>query len=315
MSPALCRHSREWLIVSMPFTLLMPPVLLAQEASKLSGCTEISPGKSVALGRYVKAKYRLPFVPRVEVEDTEPDCYYKLRFISSDAGVHFNRVLYLSPDQTRLIPTAFDIRVDPEQAEMRENETRNRQILAGAKLVMGGKESGVAVIIYSDFQCPHCARLWGMLQKELVPFLDGQATLFHRSFPIESVHPWARSASVLTNCAHTQHREFFLGLADLFYTEQAKLTVSSLSEVSHSYLQRQPGFDETAFSSCVSSGLGDRDLAADIESARRMEIKGAPTMFINGFRIDGVPSPQQLRTVLREAVAAGADSRQIPSSH
>jgi len=173
----------------------------------------------------------------------------------------------------------------------------------------------VSVIVYSDFQCPHCARLWGMLQKELVPFLDGRVALFHRSFPIENVHPWARSASVLTNCAHTQHKEFFAGLADLLYSEQAKLTASSLSEVSHPYLQGQLGFDETAFSACVSSGMGDRDLAADIESALRIEIKGAPTMFINGFGIDGVPSPEQLRTVLREAVAASADSRQIPSSH
>src|ERR1700682_2972873 len=124
MSTLLHRSTSGWLIAG-GVILLMPPFLLAQEARKASGCTEIAPDKSVALGLYVQAKYRLPFVPLVGVEEMEADCYYKLLFTSTDAGVRFNRVLYLSPDQTRLIPTAFDIRLRPgEGGNAREGDAK-----------------------------------------------------------------------------------------------------------------------------------------------------------------------------------------------
>jgi len=136
-------------VVSMPIMLSMPP-FFSLGTSELSAVTRSLLRNQLHLGGR-EGEYRLHSCLALWLRIRSQTAITKLRFISSDAGVHSTVSVLPGPDAAD--PDPFDIRVDPEQAEMRESETRNRQLLAGAKLAMA-ERIRVAVVIYSDFQCP-----------------------------------------------------------------------------------------------------------------------------------------------------------------
>jgi len=244
------------------------------------------------------------------VEDTEPDCYYKFALYIIRRWSPLQPCSVFKPGPDAADPTASTFGL-----------IRSRRKCGKAKL-----ETGNCWLAQSwrwaernPGSCGHLLRFpmsplrshLGNAQERACAVLGWQATLFHRSFPIESVHPWARSASVLTNCAHTRIESSSWDLRICFMPNKQSSRTQSLSEVSHSYLQAAAGFRMRRLL-CLRypRAWAERDLAADIGPLCGWKSKVRQPCFINGFRIDGVPSPQQLRTVLREAVAASADSRQ-----
>jgi len=274
----------------------------------MSECSVLKDAKKDELANYVQVKYRLPSKPTVQVDDTEPDCYFKLRFASASPGNGFNLALLLSPDQNHLFTAAFDVRIDPATEERLQSEKRRKALLAGAKAIAGPESSNVAVVVYPDFQCPYCAGFWNMLKVFRASSAVTKATLYYRSFPLDGAHPWARTASLLTTCAQQQKRgrDYFLNLADFFFEEQRNLNSSTFKDKTVARLRQQPGFDEPEFTRCMSSGLAERQVADDIESARVVDVKAVPTIFINGHKIEGLPSPEHFMTILNQAIASVA---------
>ncbi|MFN0170070.1 MAG: DsbA family protein [Bryobacteraceae bacterium] len=192
---------------------------------------------------------------------------------------------------------------------LQQDEAKDRLrklVLAGAKTVSGSVDAGVVVVVYSDFLCPYCAQLWRLLREELRTPSQGKVALFYRSFPVRGHSSVVRDMDVLANCTYAQNREAFVRLVDLLFSERKNTAASSVTAVMSSFLQRLPGFDMTALSACVASGSGERDLEADVESAHEADVNAVPTVFVNGLRINGLPSPEHLRTLLGQAAAAAS---------
>ena len=278
--------------------------LLAQHAR--GACRVLSATKSVQLTKYVQSKFKLRLPPSMKIEGSDSDCYYRLKFALVESRSTFSQTLFLNPEQTRLFTTMFDVRIDPEAEERREAASRRQSLRAGAKALFGRDGAEVEVVIFSDFQCPYCARLWSTL-KQLDPSMYNRLTLYYRAFPLESIHPWAHTADVLASCAQEQGRPYLVVLADLFFSEQRRLTPSTISETAVARLKRERGFDARAFSGCLRAKTGERRVAADLESGFEMGVKAVPTMFINGRRVNGSLGIEQLRAILLQALAESSN--------
>jgi protein-disulfide isomerase len=94
--------------------------------------------------------------------------------------------------------------------------------LEGAEL-RGDRGAGVAIIEYSDFQCPSC----GHFARESLPVIDrlyvqpGKVLLAFRHFPISDLHPFAFAAAEAATCAGRQGQ--FWNMHDLLFRNQDHL--------------------------------------------------------------------------------------------
>lgn len=66
----------------------------------------------------------------------------------------------------------------------------------------GPENAKVYLIEYSDFECPYCSRFHPTTQQILDEYDD--VAIIYRHFPLDSIHPKARSAALASECVFEQ---------------------------------------------------------------------------------------------------------------
>jgi len=155
----------------------------------------------------------------------------------------------------------------------------------------------LALIEYSDFECPFCGRH----ARETLPrikrdFIDSRRLVYvFRHFPIESLHPNARYAAAAAACLKQSGR-FWDGHSWLFANQGALTKEAVLAKV------RTLG----ASVECVQEA--DSHVSRDLEEGKRLGVNSTPTFFI-GEIADG--DRVALRRKLNGAVPYDVFSQEI----
>ena len=146
--------------------------------------------------------------------------------------------------------------------------------IAGAA-VKGAPTARVAVIEFSDFECPFCGRhainTLPALTKEYID--TGKVRYVFRNLPLESIHPSALRAAFAAECAGEQGK--YWQLHDRMFASQRALDLTSL--VSHG---RAEGLDAARFQQCISSDKYNARVRADQTEAGRVGATSTPSFFI-----------------------------------
>ncbi len=151
--------------------------------------------------------------------------------------------------------------------------------LEGAQL-RGRADAQVAVIEFSDFQCPYC----GAFARDTLPVLEqryvdrGQVLLAFRHLPL-SMHPFAQKAAEAAECAGGQQQ--FWPMHDALFLDQRQLDVASLRARA-----KRLGLDAKAFTTCL-AGARAAKVSADAALARKLGVTGTPTFFLGTRQADG----------------------------
>lgn len=172
-----------------------------------------------------------------------------------------------------------------------------RKIPPVAELVLGGQAMGpsdakVTIVEFGDFQCPFCARLEGVLGALRRRHPDG-IRIVYRHFPLESIHPHARTAALASECAAAQGR--FEPYHNLLFLKQDSIGVVSWS----TFAERAGVTDLSAFRTCLENERYDVAVRRDVTLARQLDIRGTPTLIIGRELLEGVPTVEQLEGRLR----------------
>jgi protein-disulfide isomerase len=167
----------------------------------------------------------------------------------------------------------------------------------------GSESAPLAVVEWSDFQCPFCGRFARDTQPQLFEeyVSAGKVLWVFKHLPLKR-HQHARRAALQAQCATRQGR--FWELHDVFFGQQAGL--KSLLNAPPSHI----GLDLDAFRACVQE-MDDRFLQADIREAETLRISGTTTFLI------GRTSGRQTMTVtsiVRGSAPAGAFSRALDAA-
>src|SRR5262249_53070954 len=105
-------------------------------------------------------------------------------------------------------------------------------------------------------------------------------------FPIEQLHPWARTAALAGRCAFQQKPEVFWRVYDLIYDNQEIISASNAWGKMSDYAA-QTGLDLAAFK----TGMASPEAAAAVNASRangeKLEVNSTPTLFVNGRRMVG----------------------------
>ncbi|MCK6553913.1 DsbA family protein [Candidatus Binatia bacterium] len=164
----------------------------------------------------------------------------------------------------------------------------------------------VSLVIYSDFQCPHCRTL----DRSLRP-LRGITGLriVARQYPLDSAcnsqvkrsrHPGACLQARAAICAAAQER--YDDLSDRLFDEQAADVAAVVA------LARSLGLDKARFESCLWSEQTTDELSAHIREAIAAGARGTPTVLINGKRHAGGFGPEELACLEQAANRASTPS-------
>ena len=172
--------------------------------------------------------------------------------------------------------------------------------------VLGREDAPVAMVEFSDLQCPYCAgyALHTFPQIKRVYIDTGKVHYAAIDFPLP-MHPYAFPAAVAVRCAGEQGE--YWQYRDAIFADQAQLASNPFDG-----LARKLGLDAARFESCRRDVRQDAAVREDLAMARRDGITSTPSFMIgrvvNGElqaeRISGAKSFEEFSALI-EAVLAG----------
>ncbi len=171
--------------------------------------------------------------------------------------------------------------------------------VAGTDPVRGAPAAPVAIVAFSDFECPFCRRAVPVLQRLLETYRE-QVKLVWKDFPLPS-HPMAALAAEAARCAQDQGK--FWEYHDRLFAEADTLEPGRLR-----VLAAELGLELKAFDDCVYSRRHRERVAAGLQEGRRLGVEATPTVFINGRRITGLAPFETYERVLLDELAGGRGS-------
>ena len=159
----------------------------------------------------------------------------------------------------------------------------------------GPEAAKVTIVEFSDFHCPYCRGVQPILGELLSKYGD-RVRLVFRHFPVDQLHPSARRASEAAWCAQQQDK--FWPYHDRLYLVGNDATPGTLSRIA-----TDVGLDAAKFSACTTGGAASAAVAHDIEQARRLNLNGTPSFFINGRPFIGRQPIENFTRVIDEELA------------
>lgn len=157
-------------------------------------------------------------------------------------------------------------------------------------IVLGNKDAKVIVIEFSDFQCPFCRKFFNetlpQLEKDYIT--PGKIAFVYRDFPLDSIHPGARSYALAAECAKEQNK--WRDMHDKIFEEQSKEGVGTVpySEKNLKKWAKEIGLNMNKFNGCFDNNKYKDEIEKDFKDGISLGVSGTPTFFIGtkekGFR-------------------------------
>jgi len=201
--------------------------------------------------------------------------------------------MYLTKDGRYLLRGELnDLTVDTLAANMAKMK------LEGAP-VLGNPNAPITIVEYSDFECPVCRGLHDALRGLLPKY--PQVKVIFKDYPIEQIHPWARTAALAGRCAYQQDPKAFWKIYDLIYDNQDLISASNAYDKMIDYAGRA-GLNADTFKTCLASSQAAAEVNASIANGTLLEVRSTPTLFINGRKLVGA-DPHALQQYIDYEVA------------
>jgi protein-disulfide isomerase len=150
---------------------------------------------------------------------------------------------------------------------------------------LGDPKAPVTLVEYSDFECPVCRSLHDVV-RAILPKYAGKVRVVFKDFPIEQLHPWARTAAIAGRCAYQQDPKTFWKMYDLIYDNQEVISAVNAWTKMTDYAA-QSGLNTETFKSCMASPEAGEPVNASRSNGQQVEVNSTPTVFVNGRRMVG----------------------------
>ena len=164
---------------------------------------------------------------------------------------------------------------------------------------VGDPKAPVTIVEYSDFECPVCRNLHDALRSMLPNF--PQVRVVFKDFPIEQIHPWARTAAIAGRCAFKQDPKAFWKVYDLIYDNQEIISAENAWTKMMDYAA-QAGLSADTFKSCMAGPEAGAAIDASRISGQQLDVNSTPTLFVNGRRLVGA-DPHALEQFIKYELA------------
>ena len=273
--------------------LLLPLAAQAQEVKK----TNVSGD----LNWTVQANWSLPAKPLDLVHSLDNK---KVFILTADSKVHIFAAdgRKLGEMRVEADTVAIDIAPRGEMLYLINGRTNSftamdigfsQQIDITGAPVRGKADAPVTLVVFSDFECPWCAKLEPLLAQLLAANADTVRIVFkHLPLPM---HPQAEPAALAAIAAQRQGK--FWEMHDALFAVQ-QWTPAAVTETA-----TRIKLDMTRFQADLNSQETRMQLAKDKADAQAAEVAATPSVFVNGRPVRERSLPA-LQAMVNEALAA-----------
>jgi protein-disulfide isomerase len=150
---------------------------------------------------------------------------------------------------------------------------------------MGPVGAPVLIVVFSDFECPHCARFAATLRRLHRNYGDS-LRVEYRSYPLP-MHKNAELAARLGVCAEQQGK--FWEFHNLAFEKQNDLSPDAMPEI-----MDDAGLDVRRALACADLPETQQAVKADVDAGDKLEINGTPAFVLNGELFVGVQTYDDL---------------------
>jgi len=283
------------------FRKMLPPVAigLLALAAVLIGQAQ-SPKKSAldkpTLEAYVRHIFVMDSSIAVQVSDPKPSQempgFFDVTVHASKGAAAQDFQFYVSKDGSRVVQgTVFDIAHNPFKGEL--DKLKNE----GAPGI-GTSGAPVAIVEFSDFECPFCKEEAKLLRDNLLTAYPKQVKLYFREFPIESLHPWAKPAALAGRCIMRQNAATFWDYHDWIFGNQQQVTQDNFKDQVTGWVKNRKDLDAMQFTQCLDTKATESEVERSLAMGRDLGVNSTPTLFINGRRIAQAIDWPSLRNII-----------------
>lgn len=152
--------------------------------------------------------------------------------------------------------------------------------------ILGSSDAKIAIIEFSDFQCPFCKRFADFTFKDLKKnYIDtGRVQYVARDFPLD-FHPEAVPAAVAAKCSFKQNS----------YWPMRDMLFSNVQQLGNELYQKSAtdlSLNMDAFADCLKDQSVADKVAQDLALGQSLGIRGTPTFLIGRVENDLLIEPQ-----------------------
>ena len=174
--------------------------------------------------------------------------------------------------------------------------------------ILGSEEAPVKIILFSDHQCPFCAKFF----KDIVDTVEGfgdNVALVYKDLPLE-FHPQAMNAAMAGECAKDQDK--FWEMSSKLYNTQ-KQWGNLEDEKAKAFFKRQAinlRLDIEEFGVCLDEEKHKEAIERSKKQAEEFGISGTPGIFIGDEFVGGVVPSEQLKAMIQAKIDEVKESKE-----
>jgi protein-disulfide isomerase len=279
--------SRSFFLTLAAALLLAAPVS-AQDQKK-------SALDKTVMEAYVRHLYVLKSEIKVQVADPKPsqvEGFIEVVVHASLGEASQDFPFLVSKDGAKILQAVvYDTNSNPFKSDLDKLKTEFQPSL-------GTPGAPVVLVAFSDFECPICKTEATMLRQNLISTYPTQVRFYLKDFPLDSIHPWARPATIAGRCVFRQNSSAFWSYYDWVYAHQAEITAGSLKDKVMEWAKGEKDIDALQLGQCMDTKATEAEVNKNVAEGHALEVVGTPTLFVNGRRIPQVIDWTNLRGII-----------------
>lgn len=142
--------------------------------------------------------------------------------------------------------------------------------------VFGDENAPIAIVVFSDFQCPFCSSVHPLLKQVLKQNKDKVKVVF-KHFPL-AMNKLATPAALATIAAQNQGK--FWEMHDALFAAKGKIELKNIGTIA-----TEIGLDMEQFKKDLTATATSQRLEKDMIDAQLAGISATPTLYINGRKV------------------------------
>ncbi len=178
----------------------------------------------------------------------------------------------------------------------RPDPNRRYSVNTEGSPVKGNPNAKIAIVEFSDFQCPFCGRVGPTLNRIAKEYGDDVRIVF-KHLPLR-IHPKAPAAHAASQAAHEQGK--FWEMHDKIFANQR-----ALDDATFVAYATELGLDLDKFNADRKSAETKQRLDADTAEAAQLGVTGTPAFFVNGRFISGAQPYETFKALIDQELGRG----------
>jgi protein-disulfide isomerase len=154
----------------------------------------------------------------------------------------------------------------------------------------GPVDAPVTVVLFSDFECPYCARQF-QINRSLEMRYGSKVRWQYRHYPLQ-FHPYASELARASVCAAAEGK--FWAFHDRVFSKRGGFANGGIIE----HAKAVGVTNSTKLIACMKASSTQELIDADVKAADSVGLEGTPTLFVNGIPIFSATDPSLLQDLI-----------------